>query len=96
MLPHSTLPVQTAPDTTAKFDPTHPTGVIPSTGTSVYDVDISQFEGSGQMWRRPGSDISEWFNYGFDEVTYPKFLKFRREMEQGRQALVSGPELGCR
>lgn len=88
-LPHSSLPPQLAPASDPKIDPTNPTGIIPSTGTSVYDIDIAQFEGSGQMWRRPGSDISDWFNYGFDEVTYPKFLKYRQEMEQGRAALVS-------
>ncbi|BEJ11536.1 hypothetical protein CspHIS471_0109580 [Cutaneotrichosporon sp. HIS471] len=89
-LPHSSLPPQLAPSSDFKMDPTNPTGVIPSTGTSVYDIDVAQFEGSGQMWRRPGSDISDWFNYGFDEVTYPRFLKFRQEMEQGRAALL-GP-----
>lgn len=89
-LPHSTLPPQLAPASTGRIDPTNPTGVIPSTGTSVYDVDISQFEGSGQMWRRPGSELSDWFNYGFDEVTYPKYLRFKQELEQGARALVSG------
>lgn len=88
-LPHSNLAVQTAPANGPHINPTNPTGIIPSTGTSVYDVDVAQFEGSGQMWRRPGSDISDWFNYGFDEVTYPKFLKYRQDMEQGRAALVS-------
>lgn len=80
--------MQTAPANGPHINPTNPTGIIPSTGTSVYDVDVAQFEGSGQMWRRPGSDISDWFNYGFDEVTYPKFLKYRQDMEQGRAALV--------
>lgn len=88
-LPHSSLAPQLAPSSDAKIDPSNPTGIIPSTGTSVYDIDVAQFEGSGQMWRRPGSDISDWFNYGFDEVTYPRFLKYRQEMEQGRAALVS-------
>lgn len=88
-LPHSSLPVQTTPSNGPHINPANPTGIIPSTGTSVYDVDVAQFEGSGQMWRRPGSDISDWFNYGFDEITYPKFLKFRQDMEQGRAALVS-------
>lgn len=82
--------MQHAPDGDGNFDPTNPTGIIPSTGTSVYDVDVAQFDGSGQLWRRPGSDISDWFNFGFDEVTYPKYLRFRQEMEQGAQALVGG------
>lgn len=90
-LPHSSLPPVTAGSTHPKIDPSNPTGIIPSTGSSVYEIDLNQFEGSGQPWRRPGSDLSDWFNFGFDEVTYPKFLRFRSDMEQGRQALVSHP-----
>jgi pre-mRNA 3'-end-processing factor FIP1 len=88
-LPASNLPPVTAGSTHPKIDPSNPTGIIPSTGASVYEVDLNQFEGSGQPWRRPGSDLTDWFNFGFDEVTYPKFLRFRSEMEAGRQALVS-------
>ncbi|EJT47067.1 hypothetical protein A1Q1_04187 [Trichosporon asahii var. asahii CBS 2479] len=93
-LPHSTLAVQTIPATDPKIDGSQPTGIIPSTGTSVYDVDVAQFEGSGQIWRRPGSDLSDWFNYGFDEVTYPKYLRYRQDMEQGRVALAGMPGMG--
>lgn len=71
------------------MDPSHPSGIIPSSGNSVYDIDLAQFEGSGQPWRRPGSDLSDWFNFGFDEVSFPKFLRFRAEMEAGRNAMVS-------
>jgi pre-mRNA 3'-end-processing factor FIP1 len=63
--------------------------VIPSTGGSVFELDITQFEGTGQPWRRPGSDLADWFNFGFDEGTYPKYLRFRADMEAGRNALVS-------
>ncbi|ORY35050.1 hypothetical protein BCR39DRAFT_556550 [Naematelia encephala] len=90
-LPPSDLPLVTAPSSYPKIDPSNPTGVIPSTGTSVYEIDLAQFEGSGQPWRRPGSDISDWFNFGFDETTFPKFLRFRQEMEAGRQALMNLP-----
>jgi pre-mRNA 3'-end-processing factor FIP1 len=88
-LPASNLPPVTAGSTHPKIDPSNPTGIIPSTGASVYEIDLNQFEGSGQPWRRPGSDLSDWFNFGFDEITYPKFLRFRSDMEAGRQALVS-------
>jgi pre-mRNA 3'-end-processing factor FIP1 len=84
-LPQSNLPPA---HSSSSVDPTHPTGIIPSTGNSVYDLDVAMFEGSGQLWRRPGSDLSDWFNYGFDEVSYPKFLRFRAEMEAGRNAMV--------
>jgi len=70
------------------IDPTNPSGVIPSSGQSVYEIDLAQFEGSGQLWRRPGSDLADWFNFGFDEVTYPKYLRYGQDMEAGRNALV--------
>lgn len=89
-LPSSDLPPITS-NGTLKIDPENPTGIIPSTGNSTYDIDVTQFEGSGQPWRRPGSDIQDWFNFGFDEVTYPKFLRYRQEMEIGRAALVRLP-----
>ena len=88
-LPPSALPPVHAPASHPKIDPLNPTGIIPSSGQSVYEIDLAQFEGSGQPWRQPGSDVSAYFNYGFDETTYPKFLRYRAEMEAGRQALVS-------
>lgn len=87
-LPPSSLPPVTAAASHPHIDPTNPSGIIPSTGQSVYEIDLNQFETSGQPWRRPGSDLSDWFNFGFDEVSFPKFLRFRAEMEAGRQALV--------
>jgi len=97
--PNLALPPSDLPPIVAnglfKVDPENPSGLIPSTGNSVYDIDVTQFEGSGQLWRRPGSDIQDWFNFGFDEVTYPKFLRYRQEMEAGRNALVRrGYKLG--
>ena len=88
-LPPSALPPVHAPASHPNIDPLNPTGIIPSSGQSVYEIDLAQFEGSGQPWRQPGSDVSAYFNYGFDETTYPKFLRYRAEMEAGRQALVS-------
>jgi pre-mRNA 3'-end-processing factor FIP1 len=87
-LPPSSLPVVTVPPGQYRFDPMNPSGIIPSTGNSVYEIDIAQFEGSGQPWRRPGSDLQDYFNFGFDEVSYPKFLRYKQEMEMGRNALV--------
>jgi pre-mRNA 3'-end-processing factor FIP1 len=88
-MPPSELPPALSQSTHPKIDdPAHPSGVIPSTGGSVYDIDLMQFEGSGQPWRRPGSDITQYFNFGFDEATYPRFLRFRAEMMAGREAMV--------
>jgi pre-mRNA 3'-end-processing factor FIP1 len=87
--PQSDLPVVTIPGGNGKIDPGVPTGIIPSTGLSVWEIDAGVFEGSGQPWRRVGSDLSDWFNFGFDEVTFGRYLRMRTEMEVGRAALVS-------
>jgi pre-mRNA 3'-end-processing factor FIP1 len=88
-LPPSSYPPITAQASHPLIDPTNPSGIIPSSGDSIYEIDLNQFESSGQPWRKPGSDLSQWFNFGFDEVTFPKFLRYRMEMEMGRNALVS-------
>ncbi|WRT69380.1 uncharacterized protein IL334_006364 [Kwoniella shivajii] len=92
-LPPSSLPPVTAASTHPKIDPTNPSGIIPSTGQSVYEIDMTQFEGSGQPWRKPGSSISDWFNFGFDEISYPRYLRYRTEMEQGRAAMMNVPPM---
>ena len=71
----STLPPATAP-------PSHPsiTPDIPGTldGRSILDVDLSTL--AEKPWRRPGSDISDWFNYGFDEMSWEAYCYRRRDL----------------
>jgi len=31
-------------------------------------------------WRLPGSDISDWFNYGFDEISWEAYCYRRRDL----------------
>jgi pre-mRNA 3'-end-processing factor FIP1 len=71
----STLPPVTAPASHPKIDPTV-TGTIE--GRSVYEVDLSNM--ADKPWRRPGSDISDWFNYGFDEISWEAYCYRRREL----------------
>ena len=47
-------------------------------GRSIYEVDIGNM--ADKPWRRPGSDISDWFNYGFDEISWEAYCYRRREM----------------
>ncbi|KZP28918.1 Fip1-domain-containing protein [Athelia psychrophila] len=71
----STLPPATAP-------PSHPT-IDPSIagtldGRSILDVDLGAM--ADKPWRRPGSDISDWFNYGFDEISWEAYCYRRRDL----------------
>ena len=71
----STLPPAGAPPSHPQIDPTV-TGTLD--GRSIYDVDIGAM--AEKPWRRPGSDISDWFNYGFDETSWEAYCYRRREL----------------
>jgi pre-mRNA 3'-end-processing factor FIP1 len=34
-------------------------------GQNIYDVDLAELE--EKPWRKPGADITDYFNYGFNE-----------------------------
>lgn len=71
----STLPVAQAPpshppiepDVTAVFD-----------GRSILELDLGAL--ADKPWRRPGSDVSDWFNYGFDELSWEAYCYRRRDL----------------
>ncbi|EMD42254.1 hypothetical protein CERSUDRAFT_110784 [Gelatoporia subvermispora B] len=71
----STLPPATAPPSHPKIDPTAP-GTLD--GRSILDVDLAAL--AEKPWRRPGSDVSDWFNYGFDELSWEAYCYRRREI----------------
>lgn len=47
-------------------------------GRSILEVDLGAM--ADKPWRRPGSDISDWFNYGFDEISWEAYCYRRREL----------------
>jgi len=47
-------------------------------GRPVFEVDVAAL--ADKAWRRPGSDISDWFNYGFDEISWEAYCYRRREL----------------
>ncbi|KAL4253602.1 FIP1 family protein [Abortiporus biennis] len=80
----NTLPVATAPPSHPKIDPS-----IPGTldGRSILEVDLNAL--SEKPWRRPGSDLSDWFNYGFDEISWEAYCYRRREIGE-LAAMIKG------
>ncbi|KAI0082314.1 Fip1-domain-containing protein [Panus rudis PR-1116 ss-1] len=71
----STLPVATAPPSHPSIDPSAP-GVFD--GRSILELDLAAL--AEKPWRRPGADISDWFNYGFDEISWEAYCYRRREL----------------
>ncbi|RDB29140.1 Pre-mRNA polyadenylation factor fip1 [Hypsizygus marmoreus] len=71
----STLPPVTAPPSHPAIDPTA-TGIFD--GRSILELDLGAMV--DKPWRRPGSDISDWFNYGFDEISWEAYCYRRRDL----------------
>ncbi|KAJ5760355.1 hypothetical protein N7520_007511 [Penicillium odoratum] len=54
--------------------------VHPSTGKTIMATDMdADFPADDKPWRRPGSDVSDFFNYGFDEFTWVSYCLKQQE-----------------
>ncbi|KAL0951847.1 hypothetical protein HGRIS_008508 [Hohenbuehelia grisea] len=78
----STLPPVTAPPSHPSINPD-----IPGTldGRSILEMDMSAM--ADKPWRRAGSDLSDWFNYGFDELSWEAYCYRRRGLAELGNAL---------
>ncbi|KRH95079.1 Polyadenylation factor I complex, subunit FIP1 [Pseudoloma neurophilia] len=60
--------------------PTNP-NILNENNLDFIDLDdLSEFP-----WRKPGADITDYFNYGFDEKTWRDYCKRQREGKWGRR-----------
>ncbi|KAF8963947.1 hypothetical protein BDZ97DRAFT_1904746 [Flammula alnicola] len=71
----STLPPVHAPPSHPAIDPSA-TGVFD--GRSILELDLNAM--ADKPWRRPGSDISDYYNYGFDELSWEAYCYRRRDL----------------
>lgn len=95
----STLPPATAPPSAPSVD-LNVVGVFD--GRSILEVDLNAM--ADKPWRRAGSDISDWFNYGFDELSWETYCIRRRDLGELANVLktnilvrspFSSPSLFC-
>ncbi|RJE26221.1 Pre-mRNA polyadenylation factor fip-1 [Aspergillus sclerotialis] len=58
--------------------------IHPATGKPITSTDLdNDFSGEdAKPWRRPGSDISDYFNYGFDEFTWASYCLKQQELRR--------------
>jgi len=85
----STLPVAPAPPSHPSINPSLP-GTLD--GRSIFEFDMDAL--AEKPWRRPGSDISDWFNYGFDEISWEAYCYRRRETGE-LASMLKGHVLVC-
>mmetsp|Transcript_8640 Transcript_8640/g.17506 ORF Transcript_8640/g.17506 Transcript_8640/m.17506 type:complete len:540 (+) Transcript_8640:183-1802(+) len=56
-----------------------PTGAFPSVHQkSLYDLEIGKL--AEKPWRERGADVSDYFNYGFDEATWKMYCERQQQM----------------
>ncbi|PLN83914.1 hypothetical protein BDW42DRAFT_191905 [Aspergillus taichungensis] len=61
----------------------HANPVHPSTGKPILLTDMdTDFPEDDKPWRRPGSDISDYFNYGFDEFTWASYVLKQQDLRK--------------
>ena len=53
---------------------------LPYPNESVYSADMDAL--ADKPWKRPGADISDWFNYGFDEETWRVYSQKQLQIRQ--------------
>ncbi|KAJ5159483.1 Pre-mRNA polyadenylation factor fip1 [Penicillium canariense] len=57
--------------------------IHPTTGKSIMATDMdADFPTDDKPWRRPGSDITDFFNYGFDEFTWVSYCLKQQEVRK--------------
>jgi len=49
-------------------------------GKEVYEIDLDSFE--DKPWRKPGADITDYFNYGFNENTWKRYCNKQKAMRE--------------
>ncbi|KAI0005518.1 Fip1 motif-domain-containing protein, partial [Russula compacta] len=69
--------VSSVPDVEPMFEDGPDPATLPP-GRPVFEVDMTAL--AEKAWRRPGSDLSDWFNYGFDEISWEAYCYRRREL----------------
>ncbi|CAG8552292.1 6015_t:CDS:10 [Ambispora leptoticha] len=49
-------------------------------GVNLYDVDLDSFE--DKPWRKPGADITDYFNFGFNEHTWRSYCAKQKQIRE--------------
>ncbi|XP_028314291.1 pre-mRNA 3'-end-processing factor FIP1 isoform X2 [Gouania willdenowi] len=57
-------------------------------GVPVLEVEIESFE--EKPWRKPGADLSDYFNYGFNEDTWKAYCEKQKRLRMGLEVSVLG------
>lgn len=54
-------------------------------GIPTYDYDLDSLQAEDKPWRKPGADITDYFNYGFNEDTWQQYCEKQRRLRMENQ-----------
>ncbi|KAL4868650.1 Fip1 motif-domain-containing protein [Aspergillus spectabilis] len=87
-IPSGTRPVSQKPGSayppvqTSTID-VHANPIHPATGKPIMVTDMDvDFPEDDKPWRRPGTDLTDYFNYGFDEFTWASYVIKQQELRK--------------
>ncbi|KAL4819646.1 Fip1 motif-domain-containing protein [Aspergillus spinulosporus] len=76
--PGSAYPPVHASNIDVNANPIHP-----ATGKPILMTDMdADFPDDDKPWRRPGTDLTDYFNYGFDEFTWASYVLKQQELRK--------------
>lgn len=55
-------------------------------GIPTYDYDLDSLQAEDKPWRKPGADITDYFNYGFNEDTWQQYCEKQRRLRMENQS----------
>ena len=78
---------------TSKIDP-NGNPVHPTTGKPILstDFDVDFPSESSKPWRKPGADVTDYFNYGFDEFTWASYCLKQQTMPKEVKEITAQAE----
>lgn len=74
---------------TSTLDPLNGNPTHPTTGKPLFETDLdNDFPSeSTKPWRKPGADVTDYFNYGFDEFTWASYCLKKQQMPKEVKAI---------
>ncbi|KAK7503807.1 hypothetical protein BaRGS_00004930 [Batillaria attramentaria] len=62
-------------------------------GVPVYEFDLDSIQNEEKPWRKPGADITDYFNYGFTEETWQQYCEKQRRLIAMNEGTSSVPKI---
>ncbi|KAG2175474.1 hypothetical protein INT43_001121 [Umbelopsis isabellina] len=60
-------------------------------GKPITDVELDSFE--DKPWRKPGADITDYFNYGFNETTWRAYCNKQKLLREGKGKMMGNMDI---